>query len=353
MATGIDRSAMEGLRCTERHATTLRLFSEPSAADSAAALSPQMTLAEFFREYFLPVCLVARGAAPRNVQQYRESIAYWRKFTLDPPLALIDDFTCAQFVRELAQVTGLKKGATLSPNTIRKHCFHAQTVLDAAGPKSRHNRKGTGLLPDVPWIERPRQRKKDVTEVFTLDEIARILTACAAAKAPQQRRTGVEPAQWWRSLFEFDYNTGMRIGTLGALEYAWLRHDEQYASMVMDIPPGRAYKRGDAHKIPLNAAAVAAVERIRTDRVRIFPWPHTESWLHETRRRILRQAGLPRERQFGFHGVRRLYGTKMARINPIAGRKSLGHSNPKTFEDCYVGSSLWTEALDELPQPTP
>src|SRR5579863_4559227 len=68
------------------------LFPDDEPDDDGHGLGADVTLTEFIERYVVPVCLV--NAKPRNLTQYRESGRYWAKFTRDPPLRSIDDFTC-------------------------------------------------------------------------------------------------------------------------------------------------------------------------------------------------------------------------------------------------------------------
>lgn len=318
----------------------LRLF-EPAAR--TAALSPQMTLSEFLEAFVVPVCLTR--ARPRNLKQYRESIAYWRRLTGDPPLAQIDDFTAARFLAGLYELPAIVKGNTLADNTVRKHCVHVQYCLDRAGLKTRQNPRGQSLVAEAVLIDKPRVVVSDVDDDFSLDEIGAWLEACHAMSAP--RSCGVPARAWWESLGLVAYNTGLRVGTLLLLEYGWIEED------WIKIP-GPALKQKRAGRFYLNRASREAIQEIRTERIKIFPFPHSESWLHEQRRRLLAKSRIAPNRRFGFHAFRKAFGNELSKINGLVVAMALGHSERGTGDvtrDHYIHRQRMAEAMDRLPQP--
>ncbi|HEV3022445.1 MAG TPA: site-specific integrase, partial [Pirellulales bacterium] len=302
-------------------------------------LSADVTLSEFIERYVVPVCLV--NAKPRNLIQYRESGRYWKRFTADPPLRSIDDFTCAQFVAGLRTLAG-QGGQPLAENTIRKHCVHVQYCLDRAGPKVRHNprAKQARLLPEVPIVDRPRLVVNEVDDNFTLAEIGHWLDACTHAEAPHDQNC--QPPDWWRALVLVAYNTGLRIETLIKLRWGWLREDE--LGHWLQVPPG-AIKKSHGRSFYLPPAGLKSLEPIRPAAPRveaaIFPWPHTESWLHECRRRLLGASKIAPGRRWGFHGLRKAFGTELAKIDGAAVSWALGHSAGSVAQRHYVNHGVY------------
>jgi IS66 C-terminal element len=81
----------ETLRCSEAldGQDALRIH-RPAAADTThGELSAAMTLAEFVAVYYEPVHLVMRDARPRQVEEVRQTVKCWVRFTGDPPLAAV------------------------------------------------------------------------------------------------------------------------------------------------------------------------------------------------------------------------------------------------------------------------
>jgi len=341
-------------------APTLRIWSpevewpDPppeSAPGDEHRLSPAMTLREFYDRYVRPVILAARNARPRNLDAYAQSLRYWERFTGNPPLEAIDEYVCAEFVRKVSRLPGRDPARNVSPNTVRKHCTHLQRLLDLAGPKTRTNRQGKGLLIDPPYLERPPKREEEPIEGITLEELEQFLAAARHARRP--RIPGLTPWRFWRALSLFLANVGTRIETTILLEWSMLQDD------VLHIP-AEIVKGNNAKRIRVNQAARDALLGVRTADRRIFPWPlrakkmvYTLSDLQKVRRDILAQTEIPpaRQKQLGFHSFRRRLATELARVNPMVATNQLGHVGSEVTRKNYVAGSVATAVLETLPQP--
>lgn len=324
---------------------TIRIFRGDGGTPSPPGLSPAMTWPQFYEVFFLPVCLIARQAARKNIKQYDETLDYWERFTCNPSLEATNDIHTADFLMELEKLPGRKKGTKISPNTIIKHCVHLQAVMDRAGPRSREMRNGQGLLDEVPYLARPKARKKDADDNFTLDEQTAILRSCWAARAPREFLPQREV--YWQSLYLATYNLGLRIGSMMSLEWSM-----QYGGYLF-VP----VKGGDTRKIFINPWARVAIEAMRpiTGRCeRIWPWrrwPTSERWLHTNHRFILEAAGIPKQRQFGFHGFRKAMVTEASEFDPLAASLQAGHRNFQVTQQSYVNPKRVESGMSKLPQP--
>lgn len=323
----------------------------PSLA-AAFQFGPDVTLSAFYAGYVEPICLAS--AAPRNREQYQGTMRLWVALTGDPQLRVITNATCAAFVASLvSRVDGRytrypERGGRLSPNTVRKHCAVIGRCLSLAGEPSRSNRLGAGLLEVVPWLEAPPMVLDD-PDGFTVAEVERVLEATRFAKRPE-KIPGVSAPAWWAGLILFDHNTGLRLGELLALRWSWIREDEAGSSWL-HVPAEFMKGRRRGRRVYLNRFALAALASIRGERELIFPWPHCPSWLHECRLRILEAAGLPPERRFGFHGLRKRHITEVAMQNAMAAQLTAGHTSARTTIDHYTMREVLVPALDALPQP--
>ncbi len=308
-------------------------------------LTPQMTLAALWQQHYKPIYLAARGVTPETLNEYQQSIDYWVRFTGDPPLESITDRDTLAFVEGLAQLRGKKIGAKMGRNTVAKHCRHVQPILDLAGPRGPHNRRGLSLLADVPFIDRPRGYKKPPEDAYTLAEAQQIVTACQVARLP--RLDGMPAPTWWRGVFLFASYTGLRIGTLLKLDFDWIEGD------WLVVPP-LGYKRSEPKRFYLNAAARQVIEAITHPvRKRVFPWPHVKGTLYDQCAAIVVASGLPAHRRFRFHGFRKLFATETAELNPLVAQMALGHASMRTTQEHYLASRLQVRTLDQLPKLDP
>lgn len=327
---------------------SLRLYhAADGEADDSHRLSPAMTLTEFSEIYVLPVYMRMKDSSPRTIDEYRQSLKYWREFSADPPLEEIDQWLCAEFVEQLKRLPGRKTDQCLSPNTIRKHCIQLQHCLDLAGPQSRQHRCAQGLLEQVPYLERPSAWYEEVEKTFEIEEIDRWLGVCWHAKVP--RISGVSPTAWWSALIIYIYNVGIRINT--ALQIRWEMHRrDDRQRLWLHVPPG-IIKQHRGEKFYVNIAAAEAMESIRSQRELIFPWPHHRRYLDTVRVKLLTAAGIPPERRFGFHALRGAMCTEAAEKNPMVAQKQAGHLGIAMTRDAYVNKKVVAETMEKLPQP--
>jgi integrase len=318
-----------------------------AAPDPNKPLSGAMTLPEFYAAYYRLI-LEARGARTGTFDGYETALRLWAKYSGNPALKDVDQRTCAAFVAGVTKRRG-KSGEPISPNTIRKACCELQGILDKAGPRGRHNRLGAGLVADVPYIERPRSRPKLPTDLFTLAEIGQWLGACHVAKLPEL--PNVAARTWWSALVRFLWNSGVRIGSALALEWRMIQPIDGQPGAYANLP-GDCYKGGNPHRIYLNAAALAAAEEVRPcGSVKLFPWNYTATCLQRSRKSLLTGAGIPRERQFGFHGLRKALATELAPRNALLAQQQLGHAAMAVTRQHYVDPIAVASVMENLPQP--
>ncbi|MCC6127434.1 MAG: tyrosine-type recombinase/integrase [Pirellulales bacterium] len=314
-----------------------------------------MRLSEFFDAFIIPNYLLATRAAPRNIDQYRETLKLWAELTGDPPLESIRQGTASAFVQGLTY--RIFRGKQIGPNTIRKHCTALQKMLDLAGQRTRTTRIAAGLLSgELIYLERPPRQRKMVRDDFTLAEISSILNACHFA--PQTTSLYRIPADvWWQTLYLFLMNTGMRIGS--AMLADWEMFDPANPGWL-DIPADCFKGRRQGGYFYVNTHARAALTRLREfvpKKLRgksLFPWsnwPKSQFWLQSCRRQILNASDIPPRRRFGFHGCRKFLGTWLAPQNGLLASIVLGHKGQNTTRESYVNPKVVEEFLEKVPQP--
>jgi len=234
---------------------------------------PDPTLRQFFDHHFLPECLLATGAAPRNVDQYRESMALaCRQGLGELPLAAIDRAACTQFILWLRQRPG--RNGTISASTVNKHLTAIGKILRTAGPADDRNPLGYDLLERPPRLAKLRTTT-ELREDLSLAEIEQWWDVVETARRP--RIPGVAPADWWRAWLLLSYNTALRIST--TLQVDWRHLKGEWLHL-----PGEIMKGGRAAKVYLNTAGRRAIERVRTDSDRVLSWPYRIRSFHTVRR---------------------------------------------------------------------
>lgn len=311
-------------------------------ATGPPALSPALTLREFFEQYVLPVYLRGRRAAESTVGQWRESVRLWAAYTGGPPLGAIDDYVCAEFVAGLSARKW--RGTILSPNTVRKHVVPIAKILSLAGPRTQREPAGKGLLAEVPYLPKPPERVEPSERDLSLAEIEQWMAACDGATRP--RIAGVEPADWWRALILWQYNTGLRIEC--SLSVEWSMLGPRWLEVPARLVKGR--KRGV--KIWINEAARAAVARVRTGSPRILSYPYQAKSFHAQRRAVVARIDGEHSERFKTHNLRRSLLTWLARHNPLVAKLQAGHSmGGDVLGKFYVNPSVVERLMSRVPQP--
>ena len=319
----------------------------PGQRTSAAGLSAEMTLCDFFGRYAWPDCLAPKGDALSTRKDYEQSLAYWRLFTGDPPLCEISKRTCSTFVQLLAGSRGKRDDRLLAANTIYKHWINCERLLRWTGPQTRQNREGAGLIEAPPWISTPRKDRPGPRPAFSLPEIQAWLEALPRAARLPARMVGVDPAAWWRAVILLDYNTGLRSGTLFKIRW------EQIAGAWLDVPA--AISKGKQGRLTwLNRPALDAIEPLRAPGGLVFRWsnwPACDNTFGQIMHRQQRAAGV---RPLTLYALRRAFCRELVRINPLAAQLAMGHSGLgfSMMTNHYLDvEALLAESLARLPQP--
>ena len=340
-----------------QQALALKLFS-PSADTpvdqtpprGASAVWPTMSLRQFYDAYVKPCWAIERDSDPKTLIEYECSLAYWERFTGDPPLDVLQespDHYTSQYLAGLRELKG-RKANKVSRNTVRKHVRQLQTLLYLAGPRSSRQPKGQGVLSEPPFLTKPPLWRKPAEDSFTVPEIGNILEACAAMKRP--RLKGITACTFWRSVISFAYNTGQRRQLIFGFRPAHVQGEwlDAPAEICKGNQPRRIYLNEPAR------AAIAAMNPGSYERVFFWPrWPRSARWLQENLRRLLVEAGIPLERRFGFHALRKAFATELGEVNPLVVQMMLGHSTMKTTRESYSGSRMMANVVDQLTQPRP
>jgi len=96
---------------------------------------------------------------------------------------------------------------------------------------------------------------------------------------------------------------------------------------------------------------MAALDPIRRNSGRIFPWNGAMLSLQRWRRRIAAKAGIPVDDRFGFHCLRRTSLSAIAMINPLVARMVAGHAIHDVLAEHYISDDVIRATLEQLPQP--
>ncbi len=243
---------------------------------------PSGTLREAFLRYILPGL-----TNPGTIGVYLTALNHWEANTTDPPWDEITDRELTAFRERLSAIP-------MSQDTVAKYCRHLRPILRRLGPKEHRNPEGKGLIDDVPYFGKlgaPKaseadageddDRKRQASQV----ELAALYTACKVATWPDV--PGVSPQAIWEAAIVCLYNLGPRCWEMwGCRETSGWQFSRLTTTDLKFWRP----KKTDWLRLPLNLIVRAHLERIRTDRARIFPATTTRRSLYGQWRRIVESA---------------------------------------------------------------
>lgn len=290
-----------------------------------------MTLQQLFEKQYT-MKLIAKGSKERTVWEIQNSLNRWNALFGDTPVEAVTDLEMNHFITVLRGTTN-HRGESISPNTIRKHLRNIKSLLLFARSK--------GLISALPEISMPKERMRNARDMFTYEEIRKLLAAADVFSGDTVN--GMDAVTWWRSLITFLYGTALRISTATSVQFDWI------ADGLLEIREGEGIKT--QYIVPLSYEAEVAVGSMQESHKEtcIFPWPYHRRHLHRCFKRLVVAAGIPPERQFGFHAIRKHTVTEIGRINPAAASKLAGHTSQDVTNRYYInGIRSCEDVVNEL-----
>lgn len=303
----------------------------------------EMTLTRFYEEVYKPLRL--NEARKSTLYLHGIILRHWAMLTGDPPLKDVTSLVLARFRDCCQQLCGIKTYRRAAGSTVHSKMSLVQAILDKAGQPCRFNRDAVGMLERVPWIRPPKKSFRQ-PRIVPAEQIEAVYLATAGMDIPLV--DGIKAPAWWRALLVTTYCTGLRRGTLFALEM----RDIDWPAATRVFVPAEKMKTRMPLVAPLPATASQHLRLIRTDRKRVFPWPYRLEWLNECFHRLQDSAGIPREDHFGLHNLRKTLATLLWEHSPAAAQLALGHTSGQTTQQYYVqAAEIVARAVDALPMP--
>lgn len=313
----------------------LRLLrAEDLEPEDGTALSPRMTLGQFYRSWFRPIVLEGeRDAAGSTLVLWDRSLAWWHEKTGDPPISQTDEFTLANFQKAMRTATYARakiggKQYDVKPITAKRIVQHVQGVLMRAAQKH--------LLDEAPRVKIKRVRTKK-KPAFNPDQIATIFEAASRARRPE--RLPVPTPEFLRGLLGFALVSGVRKGTFFSLEWGWWA--KRPDGWWVDFPD---------HTVPKTdrGICVAIPEWLR---IFLFRWPQVGprvfdnpwSLSHWDDCHVELQLAAGIERPLSFQAWRRTLAEEMYRLGNSFLRRvaqaALDHRDARTTDEFYADSA--------------
>lgn len=333
-----------------RPVSTLRFYDPDRLADGLPPEpSPDLTIAQLYRDWFVPVVLRGeRRASAGTIAVYDDAIDWWCRITGDPPASQVTEYTTAEFAEKLP-TTPYKRGITgrewfLGRQSVEKHKGTMRTIL-----KAIRERKGL-IGDDVRLVsKRPRTRPKPC---FTLSQAQTLYSLAIELHSPigQPYRPGL----WWRAFLSLLFYTGLRVGSV--LSLRWEHVEEREDGPWLDVPEELVAKTHKWKDMPFHAEAIKACEVLRpwSGGYLLPPWPHHRRTLGDHHELLQAKATLrlPKGQPLSLQAWRRTYADQLARLGLGAAheiaRRALDHSDLRITTGHYV--CIEHELMRQMPR---
>ncbi|HEY1601790.1 MAG TPA: site-specific integrase [Pirellulales bacterium] len=282
-------------------------------SDTAISSSPELTLAEFLRDHYLP----ERDLGRSSRDQYRVTLNRFSRFLGEASaLEHLNDATVNRFLSFLIE-------SGLSRSTVKGHRGRLLALWNAA------------WTAPTPMVAAPPRRLKrimvpgQVIDTWSEEEIARLIAAtfCLSGRF---RYTRVSRSGYWAAIIAAAYDTGLRLGDLFLLKF----HDINPDGKIQLVQ----HKTGKPHVCGMRPSTIEAVEAIRLPgRPLIFGKViGLQKRFYHQFRALVKAAGI---KPGTFRWLRRASGTHVERIAPGTGHRQLGHRRD-VFEKHYAAMRL-------------
>lgn len=283
------------------------------ADDPKPAISLQTTLAEI---------LAVSDPSPVTAEQYERGLRYFELFLGRPATSL--DLTHDNLN---AWFTWLQTNRKNGPTTVRGH--------RAAICRIWNHLAQEGIV--QPYLIRklrlPKIRTK-IVEAWTKAQVQCLLKAVDSIEG--RLRCGIQTRQFFRALFLFAYDSGLRPGDLRRIKWTDIDFEKRIAVIVQ-------HKTGNPHCFSLSDEAVDAIKLIVEPR-RELVFPLTKAGTNTQLRKLYKTAksfGFTRKKGQSINQFRKLHGTEVYKQHGLnAAAESLGHvSGSAIAKKHYVDSS--------------
>lgn len=265
-----------------------------------------MTLRAFLENYYLR----EKQLAPQTQRQMRMAVAAFDKWAGRE----VRFYELRELLNEwLRSTEGSHK-----PKTIKNRRGYIVSLWSYAAECGRASD------PPVTRIRKVRV-PKPVPDAWTHAELAAMFDACTLT--PNYFPNGIPVGPFLRALIMVGYDTGLRGQDLFLLRFDAL---QAQIRMVQQ-------KTGWGHIAPLGEDTLEAIaETVPPRRELVFPWPYRRETFHLYWTRMLRRAGLPTGRRECLQKLRRTSASHLARENPGAVMRHLGHKDPSMAPKHYI-----------------
>lgn len=230
----------------------------------------------------------------------------------------------------------LEHRPTLADLTNEKVQAHMQRLLDMGRSRATANRDRCSLValwryavqikmvdtwPDVPKESEPHRSP----QAWLREDIEALLEAARNAKGTI-RQTSVPWALWFELLIRIMLDTGERVGAIREAKWSWLER----GSLLVPAEFRKGGKRDKYFTLSQETVQLLVqMRKVSTDKVSVFPWTYSKTYLWNRYKRLVESAGLPCGRQSQTHRLRKTHAS-VAHAAGLDAQKLLDHSSART-----------------------
>lgn len=239
-------------------------------------------LRDFYARYYLPLALRSRRWNTKRL--YACTINSFEKFL--GRFAALDDFNDAT----VSAFAAYRVDRGLSKYTVNKDLFNLLAIWRWA-----HRKGYVKNYPDVALETPPVKAPVALLE----EELYALFAAIHQELEPVGDCRG---SFFWRALCLLIWDTGERIGAVMALDWSQVDLRRKWVRFDADDRKGGA----EDNQLPIADDTADALRKLGPcTRGKVFKWPYSRTYIYRRYTLILERAGLPTNRLYKFHCIRK------------------------------------------------
>jgi integrase len=231
---------------------------------------------DFYREYFVPVCLSRVEISTKRV--YQQVVDFWIAEVGNHEIREITPLECQKFVD-----AALEK---VSPETVAKYCRHINALFLRMGPPGWRNRQAFGFVQYPPYCAPPKLPTRLPKLVSDRDIIKLIDALTAIENFPKAIDEKLRPV-WWRTLVLFVVTTAVRKEVVFGLKWDALDLHNQIFFVTPELDKANKERLKFLHP---NLSRLLL--KLRTADPRVFVWTHGDKKFYTLWNQAIESVGL-------------------------------------------------------------
>ena len=267
-------------------------------------MQSRLPLRSFYSDQYEPLALRSRRKNTKRL--YVNTLNSFDRFlNRSAILGDLNDATVSKFA-------AWRIACGLSKYTVNKDLFNLLAIWRWA-----HRKGYLKKWPDV-QLEKPPVK---APVALLRDELDALVLSCQQ----EQERVGyVCGADFWTALVLLIWDTGERVGAVLAIE--WTQVDLRGCWVRFDAD----HRKGGAadNQLQIATDTAAALGKLKPREGVVFKWPYSPTYIYARYSKILERAGLPTNRLYKFHCIRKSTASHYEAAGGNA-TELLGHSSRK------------------------